>query len=430
MFRSVPIICAVAFCALLCATNAWAGWQRDMVCQGSCGAGCGPCPTTGQRAQQRPPSGPSAEEIAESQAEGLHKQGVAAYNNGDYATALRLLEEARRLWPDTPNIDNDLRNLQGMTDRRKSGERFAASVDAVKQGLLNERNTGTGQLDPGNGGLEFMPADAVTPTPSFVPSGSALIGGTGWIIGYNVPPGSKPELLARSQQILKRWSEAEGIPYNEKVDFAKYNFVLGIAASTDVFDDLTSRVVFDQLSNGQYSASQQKAYNSLKGRQFDELACHSNGAMICLAALQNHDTLAKHVVLFGPQITPESLSMWNELVQSGRINTIKIYLNRGDPVPAVSMLASNPTAALTATIAPVLAAPLFNADVMHKAITAFAPSAQVSVLPCSDSVTTACHDLKVYKKSTGACPASSGRTVPGTTLPGRGGVTEPPPPCL
>jgi hypothetical protein len=26
--------------------NSWAGWQRDMVCQGSCGGGCGPCPSS------------------------------------------------------------------------------------------------------------------------------------------------------------------------------------------------------------------------------------------------------------------------------------------------------------------------------------------------------------------------------------------------
>jgi len=42
----VAILLVLPFSILTPSTNSWAGWQRDLVCQGSCGGGCGPCPST------------------------------------------------------------------------------------------------------------------------------------------------------------------------------------------------------------------------------------------------------------------------------------------------------------------------------------------------------------------------------------------------
>ena len=57
--RTLALI--VAF--LLPAAAARAGWQRDMVCQGSCGGGCGACPTFRERGES------AAERAAEREAE-------------------------------------------------------------------------------------------------------------------------------------------------------------------------------------------------------------------------------------------------------------------------------------------------------------------------------------------------------------------------
>jgi tetratricopeptide (TPR) repeat protein len=70
--------------------DSW-GWssQRDAVCQGSCGGGCGPCGSGGNRN-----SGPSAQDLREQAADEIDDQGRAAMANGDYEQALAYFEEA------------------------------------------------------------------------------------------------------------------------------------------------------------------------------------------------------------------------------------------------------------------------------------------------------------------------------------------------
>jgi hypothetical protein len=234
-------------------------------------------------------------------------------------------------------------------------------------------------------------------TPHYQPSGNALIGGTSWILGYNVQT-TDPAIVARARQMMKKQMPLAGIPYDDAIDFSRYNFVLGIAASTNEFNDLASRVLLDQFSNGQFTADQQTAYASLKGHSFNELACHSNGAMICLMALARKDIIAKHVVLYGPQITPESLYMWDQFVRKGQVGSIEMLVNQGDPVPPASFLSSNPIAALSAAYLPFLSAPLFNSAVLSTAVRAFAPSIKVVTFSCGTVPSLNCHDMKVYKE--------------------------------
>jgi hypothetical protein len=230
----------------------------------------------------------------------------------------------------------------------------------------------------------------------YQPSGNALIGGTTWLLGYNVQT-TNPAIVARAREMLKKQMELADIRYDDKIDFNRYNFVLGIAASTENYIDLPSRVLFDQFSNGQFTADQQAAYASLKGRSFNELACHSNGAMICLTALTRKDVIAKHVVLYGPQMTPDSLRMWDQLVRNGQVGSIEMRVNQGDPVPPLSFLFSRPTAVLTATFQPFLSAPLFIPGTLSEAVKAFAPSIYVKTSSCSAIPNLNCHDMTVYK---------------------------------
>lgn len=230
-------------------------------------------------------------------------------------------------------------------------------------------------------------------TQTYRPSGSALIGGTDWITGYNVQKADR-KLMIQSQALMARQMKLAGMRYSEGVDFDRYNFVLGIAASTDTIVDLGTRVIFDEYSNGQYTANEQAGYAALKGRQFDELGCHSNGAMICLAALENKDVVADRVVLFGPQLTVESLRLWDELVRSGRVKSVEVYINQSDPVPPLS-LAIGGGAVGAASIASLA---LLRTPTLKDVIEETSPRLTVRTHDCGTGEPNLdCHDSVVYK---------------------------------
>jgi len=518
------------------------GSQKEAVCQGSCGGGCGVCPPP-----RRGPEGPDNTQInaAIAKANTLNNEGIAAWNRGEWGIAREKFQQAYANNPNSKVIFTNLVNAThkvGQDDiekgdwenakntfqsalyhmpnseefkrlyalasqkagelrekeleRRQADRQYIKAHDLYKLGLLaGEKGDwvaaenyfrAASQIFPAEPGFLKNVAWAITKqgdqiwkgadtwdaalvfwkraletdpentyarekvaddrkikegerlaveekkrleslpaVRALVPSGKGLIGGTSWIVGYNVPTGSNPALRARANEMLRQQTALAGIPYNEAIDFERFNFVLGIAASTTIFTDLRRRVLFDNLSNGRASAQMQSAYNSLKGRSFDELDCHSNGAMICLAALENRDITADRVVLYGPQITLESLALWQGLIQSRRVQSIQVYINQNDPVPGVSMLFGSGNV-LEAGVN----LPLFNVNSMGRVISDAAPSIGVKVFSCGGSVPTLdCHDLRVYKTNRGCNRTSSGQIVPGTSLPGGRGVLEPPPPC-
>ena len=165
--------------------------------------------------------------------------------------------------------------------------------------------------------------DALENAP-YRPSGNGMVGGTGWIVGYNVPKPT-PELIAKSRAMLAEQERLAGHTYADAIDFDHYNFVIGIAADTDFGWDLVKRVALpDEETAGQYSIENQPGYAALAGRSFNDLACHSNGAMVCLAALKCRDVKADNVTLYGPQITQEALEQWDGLVRSGQVKSVTL----------------------------------------------------------------------------------------------------------
>ncbi len=285
-------------------------------------------------------------------------------------------------------------------------------------------------------GLHVQPAPgyrwaSATPSPSsmgvvrdYVDSGNALIGGTGWIVGYYAPESASPELRRRAGEVLRRNLAGLGLSFDAAVDFQRYNFVLGIAASTEQFRDLASRVLREQILLGQRTLDLPNAYGALKGRRFGELSCHSNGAMICLIALENADVVADRVVLYGPQVTPQSMRMWQGLIAAGRIRSVHVYLNENDPITPGSLILGGIETDLDRL--PLLADVSLTAQTLKR----YAPNVAVSTFACSQAIwTLGCHSMSVYKHNRGCTRESSGQIVPGTALPGRPGLLEPPPPC-
>lgn len=261
------------------------------------------------------------------------------------------------------------------------------------------------------------------PARTYTPSGSGFIGGTTWITGFNVQS-ANPRIVAKEHQMMAQQMRLAGLQYADGIDFNRYNFVLGIAASTDALTDLASRVVFDEYSNGQFSAAEQNAYNSLKGRQFDELACHSNGAMVCLAALENKDVVAGRVTLYGPQITIESLRMWDELVRSGQVKSVQLYYNQSDPVAPVSLLIGGGFVGQAA----IHSLATFSAPTLGSIVNQVSPRIAVTTFTCGNGQPNLdCHAMEAYKLRVTRQGPRSDMIVPGTRLNGKG-YTEPPPP--
>jgi hypothetical protein len=185
-------------------------------------------------------------------------------------------------------------------------------------------------------------------SPRVIPHG--LVGGTTWTYGFLRPRkncdaqcvnliGRKLDeqlaLHCKSQDDPEECLK-EGLPFTQE----NYDMVLSMGSYHTAIEDLATRVVWDGQSFGEFSAKHASVFGSLLGRQFDTLDCHSNGAMLCLAALRNPDdatkTTAKKVRLFGPQINAQAADLWREWGRKNPGSEIEIYINNGDPVPAIS----------------------------------------------------------------------------------------------
>ena len=457
------VICAVVVAALTAFPRAAAAYDPSLSrWAGLCaqseghGAGCGKIPKSSVDAyrpeqeaidlllQERRRQEDEARQRRQ-RAEREDLNGVAAESRGDLRSAANSFIEALNIDPGNRTIrahldrvTNKMQNVTATAEIRRVVEaaqgqiasaRIAAMTDKMRVDATTNRLTAL---------YHRLAVDARrTPVRSsqtlvrvgnhvYRPSGNALIGGMVWLAGYNVQ-NTDPAIVAKSRLMLRQQMPWAKMPYSESIDPSRYNFVLGIASSTSELKDLSNRVIFDEYSKGQYSAKNQALYNSLKGRQFNHLDCHSNGAMVCLAALTNQDVIAERVVLYGPQITIEALKMWNEMVRTHKVKSVEIIVNQGDPVPPLSLLVGGgaPTAMMMSSLA-MLQPPTF-VRVIHET----APQLSVRTFSCSRSLTLSCHTMTTYKADVCRARPSSGRIVPGTGIPGRinSGLIEPPSPC-
>ena len=347
------------------------------------------------------------------------EEGADYAQRGDWPNAVRSLEEALDNDPDNEDIARDLASA------RSEQARAVASAARARAAAL------VAIVVP-------RPPPIRPATPVFRHSGNGLVGGATWQMGYYSPVGASPRVRARALEMLRDQARRQGVHYDEQIDLERYNFAIGIAKDTTLWRDLSSRVIFEQLRNGQLSThpDQQNAYNSLVGRQFDELGCHSNGAMTCLAALMNGQVRATNVVLYGPQITVESMAMWNRLLAKGTIKSLEIVVAENDPVPALALLLS-PVARSSPqaiALASSLAAPLiFKVGALEKTVGIMSPKAVFSTFSCGTLPSRDCHDMARYSDYRRRCPVAltPKATVPGTRITGSPNskpLTEPPSP--
>lgn len=177
---------------------------------------------------------------------------------------------------------------------------------------------------------------------------AGLIGGTTWEfenyyrdLPANLAPAERARLDAEFREQLRR----AGISAETFAAAKDYDFILGLALSDSASVDLVQRVMNDEVGAGEYSRRTRRDYDALRGRHFDVLDCHSNGAMICLAALKNGDVTARKVRLLGPQLSYEAALEWRRMLDPGglgsKIQQLEVVIAEGDPVPPGSFLAGD-----------------------------------------------------------------------------------------
>jgi tetratricopeptide (TPR) repeat protein len=108
----------------------WGQSQRDQVCQGGYGAGCGTAPS------RREPRQPSARDLeVDRHNQGIHTYNAAveAYRNGDYATALDLYQKALAILPRDKDCLAAIPRTRGLMAYKKGD--YATALDYYQQAL-------------------------------------------------------------------------------------------------------------------------------------------------------------------------------------------------------------------------------------------------------------------------------------------------------
>jgi tetratricopeptide (TPR) repeat protein len=121
---TVAILCVLSSCA-------WGQSQKDQVCQGGYGGGCGTAPSGRNEPRQ-----PSARDLeVERHNQGIHEYNAAvdAYRRGDYATALDLYQQALATLPHDPDCLAAVPRTRAVMAYKKGD--YATALDYYQQAL-------------------------------------------------------------------------------------------------------------------------------------------------------------------------------------------------------------------------------------------------------------------------------------------------------
>ena len=128
----IPFFCAMAVATLFVLSSPlWGQSQKDQVCQGGYGGGCGTAPS-----RRNEPRQPSARDLeVERHNQGIHAYNAAvdAYRRGDYATALDLYQQALAILPRDRDCLAAIPRTRGMMAYKKGD--YATALDYYQQAL-------------------------------------------------------------------------------------------------------------------------------------------------------------------------------------------------------------------------------------------------------------------------------------------------------
>jgi hypothetical protein len=125
---------------------------------------------------------------------------------------------------------------------------------------------------------------------------------------------------ARSYREMQRKGEVMALSFGTGADFSKE----------------IERGIADHLSLGRYTLSQDRVaavVHALNGTRFDRLIAHSNGATIAEALLRADIIRAGELDIAGGDRSLVNYDSLKELIESGRVERVVVWLNPGDPIP-------------------------------------------------------------------------------------------------
>ncbi len=314
------------------------------------------------------------------------------------------------------------RNNLALTDQNEMAINFNGGLAAFNRGDLKKAREfflKAQRLRPGDAEVRQFLA-RIDDLQKFRPERAGMVYGVGGQVGWKVPNHfTEAERLAAWGWVSEQ-ARIANRPFPLGVDLQRYSFGIGVAESTTEWYDLIDRVIVDQFTRVPTRQTGTSGYNAIKGRRFEQLDCHSNGAMLCLLALYRDDARAGDVVLYGPQLTANSAALWNRLLNEGKIRSLRIIVNENDPItPLTLLVSSSPTSWLRAR------ALLFDRSTLRQTVAEMIPGASVTTRPCaSDWPTLNCHRMTAYP----TCKPRGGTPAAGTGGAGRRAYAEPPTP--
>jgi len=101
------------------------------------------------------------------------------------------------------------------------------------------------------------------------------------------------------------------------------------------------RVGLDNLTEGEFSLTTpqaQAAVEQLAGKEFDRLVAHSNGASVAEALIRNDIITVNELNVVGGDRSLLNGHAFQELLDSGKVKRVVVWINLNDPVPSATCL--------------------------------------------------------------------------------------------
>ena len=101
------------------------------------------------------------------------------------------------------------------------------------------------------------------------------------------------------------------------------------------------RVGLDNLTEGEFSLTTpqgQAAVQQLAGKEFDRLVAHSNGASIAEALIRDDVITVNELNIVGGDRSLLNGHAFQELLDSGKVKRVVVWINLNDPVPSATCL--------------------------------------------------------------------------------------------
>ncbi len=166
-----------------------------------------------------------------------------------------------------------------------------------------------------------------------VPTPPARTVHEGVILGLTATPRGALEL---------REQEVSPFTHQRYSTEAKRGRALIVAFGSDENAGEALRGLMDHLTYGEYTLSSPEAQDIIRqlgGVHFDRLIAHSNGATIAEALIRKNVISVDELDIAGGDRSLVNVGALQQLINSGRVYRIRVFVNPGDPVPGFTSTA-------------------------------------------------------------------------------------------